>query len=312
MAAQSKSWRKVSGRRLRLEGYGLMNDAQEGARLTLEHHLMKLAWRKNYLAPIQAPEKILDVACGSGIWGYELLREWPQAQVVNLDNDDVLFKKLVAELIRVNKLHLEECAVLQDEGSSFAAKPRFLFTQVDARQALPFGDGTFDFTHARSPEFLSEDQWPGFIRELARVTKPDGFVEIVTLGRYYTGQLSQAATELFDAGMRLAQLLGVTLGGLNFSRYLQQAGVPGEPKKGLLGKGKRQQELLLQDILHAEHQVKLGIVGFGIMSQEEVERLIEQFQRDARAFGLFHPSYRVFFQPKDLHPSEVASAGGRS
>lgn len=302
MATKTNQWTIVSGRRLRIEGYGLMNDAQEGARLALQHHLFKLAWRKNYVAPLQlhAPKLILDVACGTGIWGYEMFQEWPQAQVVNLDNDEVLFKKYLAELLRAKKISPEACGVFQADGTSSPTGPQFLFTKADAREALRFADGSFDFTHSRSPEFLSEEQWPGFIRELARVTKPDGFVEIVSLGRYYTGQPSQAATALFDAGMRLGQFIGITLGGVNFSEHLQRAGVPVKAHMVNLGKGKRQQELLIQDILHAEHQVKHGIIGCGIMTQEEVEQLIEQFHHDARTFGLFHPSYRVCFQPKDL------------
>jgi ubiquinone/menaquinone biosynthesis C-methylase UbiE len=302
MVTKTKQGKKESGRR-QIEGYGLMNDAQEAARLALEHHLYKLAWRKNYLAPLQAPKRILDVACGSGIWGYEVLQEWPQAQIINLDNDDVLFKKLLVELLREKKIRPQECGVFQPDGRSCPTEPQFLFTKVDARQRLPFADEIFDFTHSRSPEFLSEEQWPWFIRELARITKSEGFVEIVSYGRYYTGQPSEAATRLFDAGMRLGECIGVTLGGVNFSQHLQRAGVPGEAQLVILGKGKRQQELLIQDILHAEHQVKQGIIGFGIMTQEEVEQLIKAFERDARTFGLYHPSYRVCFQPKDIIPA---------
>lgn len=301
MVMRTKQGIKISGRR-QIEGYGLMNDAQEAARLALEHHLFKLAWRKNYVAPVQAPKRILDVACGTGIWGYEVLREWPQAQIINLDNDDVLFKKLLAELLREEKIRPEECGVFQADGGPLPKGPQFLFTKADAREELRFADDTFDFTHSRSPEFLSDEQWPWFIRELARVTRPSGFVEIASFGRYYTGKPSPAATVLFDAGMRVGEFRGITLGGVNFSEHLQRAGVPAEAQMVVLGKGKRQQELLIQDILHAEHQVKHGIIGYGIMTQEEVEQLIKEFEHDARAFGLYHPFYRVCFQPKDLLP----------
>lgn len=299
MVTQSKTTGKASDRR-QTKGYGLMNDAQEAARLKLEHHLFKLAWRKNYLAPVQAAERIFDVACGSGIWGHEILQEWPQAQVINLDNDDVLFKKYLIELLREKKIRPEQCGVFQADGNPLPPEPQFLFVKADARKTLPFDDSTFDFTHARSPEFLSEEQWPWFVRELARVTRQPGWVEIVSYGRYYTGQPSPAATKLFDAGMRVGEMINITLGGVKFSEHLQRAGVPVEAQMVVLGKGKRQQELLLQDILHAEHQVKHNIVALGIMTQEEVEQLIKEFERDARAFGLYHPVYRVWFQPKDL------------
>lgn len=310
MVTKSRKWgRDFAGRRMSRYGYGLMNDAQEGARLTLQHHLFKLAWKKNYLAPLRAPKLVLDVGCGTGIWGYEFQQEWPKAWLINLDKDDVLIKKYLAQLFREKKIRPEECAVLQPEecrgiqadGSPISPGQRYLFTKVDAREPLPFASGIFDFTHSRSPEFLSDEGWPQFIRELARVTHPDGWCEIVSFGRYYTGQPSKAAPALFDAGMRVGEYIGITLGGVNFSEHLRLAGVPPQAQhQVVVGKGKRQQELLIQDILHAEHQVKNNIVGLGIMTQEEVEQTIVQFEQDARAFGLFHPVYRACFQPREL------------
>lgn len=309
MTPQSRKWRDLAGRRMSPEGYGLMNDAQEGARLALQHHLFKLAWKKNYLAPIRAPRLVLDVGCGTGIWGYEFQQEWPQARLINLDKDDVLIKKYLAQLLREKKIRPEECAVLQPEECSdiqadvspISPGQRFLFTKVDAREPLPFASGIFDFTHSRSPEFLSDEQWPQFIRELARVTQPDGWCEIVSFGRYYTGQPSKAATALFVSGLRVGEYIGITLGGVNFSEHLRLAGVPLEAQRQVVvGKGKRQQEMLIQDILHAEQQVKNSIVGLGIMTQEEFEQTIVQFEQDARAFGFFHPVYRACFQPRDL------------
>lgn len=69
------TWIKEEGGRRRLvEGYGFTNDPEEAKRQSLDHGLQKLIWRGNYKAPLQAqpPKRMLDVGCGSGIWGREL------------------------------------------------------------------------------------------------------------------------------------------------------------------------------------------------------------------------------------------------
>lgn len=183
------------------------------------------------------------------------------------------------------------------------------FFQTDAREKLPFQAGYFDFTHTRLPEFLSEAGWPRFIRELARVTHPEGWVEICTISFYFTGlarsgQESPAALRPLGVGMQDAAMHGVTLGGLKFREYLAQAGVTAPVHVKIGGKpgGQKQQKLLLQNVLHLEHQLLPSFVRRGLMSLEEFERCIKQLEADATMYGFYAPYLRVWFQPKDMIP----------
>ncbi|KAG0739696.1 hypothetical protein G6F16_003602 [Rhizopus arrhizus] len=53
---------------------------------------------------------------------------------------------------------------------------------MDYVQGLSYADNTFDFVHIRFLVLaLREDQWPMTIKELARVTKPGGMIQMTEL-----------------------------------------------------------------------------------------------------------------------------------
>jgi len=54
------------------------------------------------------------------------------------------------------------------------------FQKVNVTKGLPFGDNTFDFVFQRSMLLsYSENDWPAVIKELVRVTKPGGWIELL-------------------------------------------------------------------------------------------------------------------------------------
>src|SRR5579884_241255 len=57
----------------------------EADRLDLQHHALREALGRNYLAPISSPGRVLDVGTGTGQWGFEVCWEHPEALVVGLD-----------------------------------------------------------------------------------------------------------------------------------------------------------------------------------------------------------------------------------
>ena len=61
--------------------------------------------------------------------------------------------------------------------------PNVSFSQVDIVEGLPFDDNTFDFVHLRFlVQYLTEEQWnEKVIKELLRVTKVGGWIEIMEL-----------------------------------------------------------------------------------------------------------------------------------
>src|SRR5579884_3357182 len=145
---------------------------EEVDRLDLQHFALREALGANFLAPVEAPERVLDVGTGTGQWGFELAHQFPGALVVGFD------------LVRGKPEH----------------PPGYREVRGNLLQGLPFRDESFDFVHQR---FLVAGiplaAWPGAVRELVRVTRPGGWVELV-----------DSATDLQRAGpvtIRLFDLL---------------------------------------------------------------------------------------------------------
>ena len=109
-------------------------------------HLAALAAAALHVSP--APERILDVGCGTGAGTLFLSREFPQARVRGLDISEEMIALAVAKV------------GLDPEG-------RVAFKVGDA-SALPYPDESFDL--------VAQLNMPPFFAELARVLRPGGQV----------------------------------------------------------------------------------------------------------------------------------------
>ena len=135
--------------------YILPKDMREASRLDFQHFLLRVVLGGNYLAPLQQPETILDVGSGSGRWALEMARDFPQA-------------------------HVTACDLLKQESQGSSAPLNVHFVQGDLLKGLPFPDQSFDFVHQRLLCLaIPRLSWPGVVRELVRVTKPGGWIELV-------------------------------------------------------------------------------------------------------------------------------------
>jgi SAM-dependent methyltransferase len=153
--------------------YLLPRDANEIDRLDLQHYALQEALGANYLAPVESPEVVLDVGCGTGQWGFEICEAFASAMVIGVD-------------LAPGK----------------AGRPqRYSHVRANLLQGLPFADGRFDFVHQRLL-FLAVPvaAWPDVVSELVRVARPGGWVELV-----------EPPIGLRGAGPALDELLEVTL-----------------------------------------------------------------------------------------------------
>ncbi|HEX4204530.1 MAG TPA: methyltransferase domain-containing protein [Ktedonobacteraceae bacterium] len=148
-AAQDDTFQWVGERRRMAHvPYVLPKDEQEVSRLDFQPYMLHYVLQSNYLAPIQRPQRILDVGCGTGRWATEMAAAFPIAKVVGVD--------------------------MVDQTGQMDPNPtrRFAFMQANVLEGLPFAANTFDFVHMRLLLFaIPAERWPQVLRELLRVTR---------------------------------------------------------------------------------------------------------------------------------------------
>ncbi|HEU5376310.1 MAG TPA: class I SAM-dependent methyltransferase [Ktedonobacteraceae bacterium] len=155
--------------------YLLPKDKDEEYRLNFQHHALYQAIGSHYVAPIaESIRLILDSGTGTGIWPIEMASVFPQAQVIGVDIDPALFKQDVPD-----NCYLRTGNILT---------------------GLPFPDALFGYTHQRLlTAAITAENWTRAVRELIRVTRSGGWVELVELDH----QMQNAG----PAGQRLQELM---------------------------------------------------------------------------------------------------------
>jgi SAM-dependent methyltransferase len=113
-------------------------------------HLEPLAAAVLHVSP--APERILDLGCGTGAGTLFLAREFPQGRVRGVDFSEEMIQAAVAKV------------GLDPEG-------RIAFWVADA-SSLPYGDDSFDLVVLLNT--------PPFVAETARVLRPGGQVIVAS------------------------------------------------------------------------------------------------------------------------------------
>lgn len=133
-------------------------DNDEIDRLTVQHYVFQNIWKNNFSAPIESKLKegckVLDVGCGPGVWILEMANHYPNSTFMGVD-----IVSTYPEHIRPNNTK---------------------FCQANVIDRLPFEDNTFDFVYMRFMMFaFTSEDWKKAIKELIRVCKPSGFLEIM-------------------------------------------------------------------------------------------------------------------------------------
>ncbi|RUS12979.1 S-adenosyl-L-methionine-dependent methyltransferase [Endogone sp. FLAS-F59071] len=138
--------------------YFLPHDNREQDRLLIHHYCIKLAFQGNLIAPVEhllnEGSRVLDVGCGPGYWALEVAHDFPMTDVYGID--------LVATYpaaIRPANTH---------------------FYIGNIVEGLAFPDNFFDFIQMRTfIAALRMHEWPLAIKEIMRLLKPGGWVQLV-------------------------------------------------------------------------------------------------------------------------------------
>ncbi|MFI5278356.1 MAG: class I SAM-dependent methyltransferase [Ktedonobacterales bacterium] len=271
--AQPQAARTFGGRRfMRGVPYILPSDGEELNRLDFQHYMLRYALRGNYAAPLRQPREVLDVACGTGRWAAEMAQLFPQANVVGLD--------------------LKQPPV--ESGATMQRPDNFTFIQGNMLEGLPFPDASFDFVHQRLVIVaLPTEQWVPQARELLRVTRPGGWVELVE-GDLLPG--GPGITQLNNLGEQMSQKRGMSF--TNASRidsYLEQAGarnvqrrivyLPVGQKAGRLG------AMAETDYLAIYSSVRAFLIAQGLISEEQHAQAMAHVQSELASGTLTWPFY---------------------
>lgn len=192
----------VDGRRLFIDApYLLPTDLPEHQRLDVQHVLMQAVLQNPYQAPLVNPGEILDVGCGTGRWAYEMAQLFPQATVVG-------------------------CDLVEPPAGALSVPSNYRFVQADVLKGLPFPDQSFDFVHQRFLVLaLPAHVWPGVLRELVRVARVGGWVEVVE-AQVSADHAGASARQLTDWIIELGRQRGIECGQFPpFAEELRQAGL---------------------------------------------------------------------------------------
>ncbi|CAG8771798.1 9157_t:CDS:2 [Gigaspora rosea] len=113
---------------------------------------------------MQTGAKVLEFGCSSGVWSIEVAAEYPNSKFYAVDS------------------------TMQN-----STDKNVTFIGCDIYQTLPFPDNEFDYVFSRNKtDLFSKNNFQGFLFEIIRVLKPEGWLEIVHSLRTddYTGQAS--------------------------------------------------------------------------------------------------------------------------
>jgi SAM-dependent methyltransferase len=189
----TKGYKWIGERRYHEENpkYLFPSDDTEVERQRKDHSIIRQTLLSDFQAPIRNPLEanipVLDAGCGAGIWTIEMAKEFPESTFYGTD---------IALYHPTSLL------------------PRnVVFKQANTLDGLPFFDNSFDYVFQRASAFCYTDkEWRKVVNELARVTKPGGWIELVEC-EYEFPNPSSKLTEYLS---KLKMALGVRGIHLNF------------------------------------------------------------------------------------------------
>ncbi|OLN82369.1 Phosphomethylethanolamine N-methyltransferase 3 [Colletotrichum chlorophyti] len=141
-----------------MEGrYLLPNDEPEQEREDMKHAMcVNVMDGKLHSAPLENPQKIVDLGTGTGIWAIDMGDEYPEADVVGIDLSPI---------------------------QPIWVPPNVSFIVDDAEADWVWPANSLDYVHARHMCMAMKD-WPRLLSQAREALKPGGWIELQEM-RFY-------------------------------------------------------------------------------------------------------------------------------
>ncbi len=211
--------------------------------------------------------RILDIGCGPGGWVLEVAYTYPDKEVVGFDISRTMIEYARAQ---AHVQHLDNAS----------------FEIMDASQLLNFPDESFDLVNARTIGFFPQTAWAQLMQECMRITAPGGMIRLTESEWVFSN--SAAVDELCLILARSVKLrggfspsgriLGIVpmLGG-----FLRDMGCTHVQQKSHvidLSYGNDAHTSMFQNCRVIFKLMQPFVIGLGITTQEEMDRLYDQMQ----------------------------------
>jgi ubiquinone/menaquinone biosynthesis C-methylase UbiE len=266
MVAFFRRRRRISPRQIRQEQEYIFGQGQlEANRLDLQHFMFRWEFEGDYTAPVRNPLAILDVACGTGRWAREMARRFPNATVFGFDINQ--------EQINVANLEAKKRGETLPDNCTFLTG--------NALQPFDFPDGSFQLVMARANSaYMPIERWPGMLAEMARVTAPNGWIEVRDFGVVRSESL--ALTTLTGIFVNLAARLGIHPGvGPYIDKYfaalpLRERHIKTLTVRAAPQRATRGGRLMLADYLALMERIMPLVVRNGLATEAQWRQLWQQ------------------------------------
>jgi SAM-dependent methyltransferase len=219
---------------------------------------------------------VLDVACGPGEWTLDVAHRWPHMQLTGVDSSKMIIKyaRTQAEVQNLQNVAFEE---------------------MNIYQALAFPDASFDLVNARMLfAVLMPAQWPAFLQECRRVTRPGGIIRLTEWEIGFTNKPAmRRLLSIFTQALKLAGRTfspdGTSVGLINMlAPLLRNAGCQDVQNRAYavdMSVGTPDSADWFQDGSVAMEMAKPLLLKTGLISEEDFDRsyqemLAEMFSDD--------------------------------
>ncbi|KAI8988914.1 S-adenosyl-L-methionine-dependent methyltransferase [Pilobolus umbonatus] len=133
-------------------------------RQTRQHYVLKQVFGGNlHVDPVNEDSRILESACGLGLWTIEMAQQYPNCEIIAID------KLLPSDRLKMN----DDLPRRNTTGS-------IKFQYGNVLEPLAFPDNHFDLIYQREiGTSIAFDQWPNMLAEFYRTMKPGANIELV-------------------------------------------------------------------------------------------------------------------------------------